>query len=64
MEMEKAHLTACDHLTGIKPRQKDYYNRTAREQRFEVGMTYGSYAETGTCAYGCAENDINFWITM
>ena len=35
--MEKAHLTARDHLTGIQARQKDYYNMTAREQRFEVG---------------------------
>ena len=37
IEMEKAHLTARDHLTGIQAQQRDYYNRTAREQRFEVG---------------------------
>ena len=37
IEMEKAHLTARDHLTGSQARQNDYYNRTAREQRFEVG---------------------------
>ena len=36
-KMEKAHETARDHLKGAQARQKDYYNRTAREQRFEAG---------------------------
>ena len=35
--MAKAHETARDHLQGDQARQKDYYNRTAREQRFEAG---------------------------
>ena len=35
--MAKAHETARDHLKGAQARQKDYYNRTAREQRFEAG---------------------------
>ena len=36
-KMEKAYETARDHLKGAQARQKDYYNRTAREQRFEAG---------------------------
>ena len=36
-KMEKAHETARDHLKGAQAQQKDYYNRTAREQRFEAG---------------------------